>query len=337
MPTQFHTVSMAAALDVIQAALDHKAISEQYLTELNIDAHMLQDPSVRIPETSLIDLWHALEEHPKCDGIGLKIGQIINPNAKGLLASWVSQTHTLRDALNTFIDNIALMNPSEHWQLKEQQNQCELTFELPQQKHYSHLAIERSMSAMITWARFLSGDQFHLQSACFHFSTPNYEPLFKHAFNCELHFNHTHNCLAFDAHLLDLPVISSNHLLKALIEQQALAALNAINTNKSIIEQVSQMIHQRLNAAEAISMDAICSLLAISRQTLYRELKKYDTDFQSIYDEIRKAEAMKLLKQDALKMESISLYLGFKDNSSFYKAFKRWHGMTPTQFKQQNG
>ena len=335
MPSQIDTVSMAAALDVIQAALDHQVITEQALTDLEIHAHKQQAPSARIPETSLIHVWTILERHPALNGIALTIGQTINPSAKGLLASWVSQTHSLRDALNTFIDNIALMNPSEHWQLKQQNSLCELTFELPQAKHYSHLAIERSMSAMITWARFLSGDQFHLKSATFCFSKPCYESQFKTVFNCDPVFNHAQNTLTFDADLLDLPVISSNHLLKDIIEQQALAALNTISKHKSITDNVSDIIHEKLNAGEPINIDGVCTQLSISRQTLYRELKKYDTDFQTVYDDIRKSEAMKLLSQGDTKMESISLHLGFKDNSSFYKAFKRWYGMTPTQFKQR--
>jgi AraC-like DNA-binding protein len=76
--------------------------------------------------------------------------------------------------------------------------------------------------------------------------------------------------------------------------------------------------------------------LNISRQTLYRELKKQNTDFKSLFESIRKEQALLLLSSGKETIDSISLKLGYKDNSSFHKAFKRWYGQSPAMYSRLN-
>ena len=327
------TVSIAAAMDLINACLSNKLITSHDLKTLNIPSNKLTEPAYRIPETSLIALWKILAKHNN-DGIALRIGATINPNAKGLLASWISQTHTLREALNTFIEHISLMNPSESWQLIEDEDVCTLMCCLNMQKGYPQMAIERSMSAMLAWGRILSGHQFCVQKVNFLNSAPNYQDIFSVMFNAPVEFNQNHNSIIFQRGYLELPVVSSNALLKSMLESKAKVALKDITVTATLSEKISKLIRELLEKEQAVSITLISEKLSMSRQTLYRALKKDNTDFQTIFDEVRKAQATQLLTLDYENLESISLKLGYKDSSSFYKAFKRWYGQSPSEYKE---
>ncbi len=328
-----HTVSIAGAIDLIQAGLSAHLITEQDLSNLELSLNQLTDLSLRIPEANFIHLWQLIAKRANNTDIALNIGQTINPNAKGLLASWISQTSTLREALTTFIKHIALMNPSEIWQLSEEKGICTLAFEIKQNKGYPQIAIERSMSAMIAWGQLLSGEKLTILQSSFCFSQPVYVMAYKTIFGEHITFDAHQNCFKFSCHELDLPVISSNALLKDMVENKAKQALKALSPDASTPEKVNMLIKAFINRQQPINVSIVSDALAMSRQTLYRELKKHGTDFQTLFENIRKEQALTLLKSGTESIDTISLKLGYKDNSSFYKAFKRWYGQSPAAFK----
>ncbi|TYC62493.1 AraC family transcriptional regulator [Marinobacter sp. BW6] len=329
--THWDTVSRAASRDLVTTCRSLGLISQRQLTALGLNDFESVDPHVRIPESSLVALWQALEEAGKRPGIGLELGQTINPAAKGLLASWVSQASNLREALGIFIKNIELMNPSESWTLTERGGGCTLTFSLDQNKGYPDIAIERSMSAMAAWARALSNHNFPIREAGFIFSEPEYSEPFKSIFCEKLVFNADENYVRFDSALLNLPIVSSSELLKMLIEKQARQSLQALQKSTPIEQKVQAHIRERFASGKAVTISTVCSDLAMSRQTLYRQLKQQGTDFQSLVEAVRKREALVLIKAGS-DSSAISLSLGYKDTSSFYKAFKRWFGTTPKAY-----
>jgi AraC-like DNA-binding protein len=310
-------------------------MSQRQLAALGLNDSASLDPNLRMPESTLVALWQALETAGKGPGIGLEVGQTINPAAKGLLASWVSQASNLREALAIFIKNIALMNPSESWTFTERGGSCLLTFDLDQNKGYPDIAIERSMSAILAWARVLSNHKFPIREAGFTFPEPEHIKPFKLIFGDQLVFKADKNYVRFDSTLLCLAVISSNELLKSLIEQQARKSLRSLEKNTPMTQKVQTHIRERFASGKAVTISTVCSDLSMSRQTLYRQLKQQETDFQSLVEAVRKSDAL-LLLQAGIDSTAISLSLGYKDTSSFYKAFKRWFGTTPKAYAAQS-
>ncbi len=311
-------------------------MSRGQLTALGLDDSEGLGPDVRIPESTLVALWQALEKAGKGPGAGLEVGQTINPAAKGLLASWVSQANNLREALAIFTKNIALMNPSESWTLSENAGTCLLRFRLDKNKGYPDIAIERSMSAMAAWARALSNHTFPIQEAGFAFPEPRHVSPFKLIFGDQLLFTADENYISFDADLLNLPIVSSNELLKTLVEKQARQSLQALQKSTPIEQKVQTHIRERFASGKAVTISNVCADMAMSRQTLYRHLKQQETDFQSIVEAVRKRDALVLL-QAGIDTSAISLSLGYKDTSSFYKAFQRWFGTTPKAYVSETG
>jgi AraC-like DNA-binding protein len=326
-----NTVSRAAARDLVETCKKRGLISNQRLRQLGWDCPKDHDAASRIPETILIDLWLTIASHDKEQGLGLIVGQTINPEAKGLLASWISQSKNLREALAIFRKNIALMNPSESWELTETNNTATLTFHIKKGRGYPDIAIERSMSAMVTWAQVLSGQSFEIKGAHFSFAAPSYVDKFHAIFGRNISFGCSENQLTMDSGILDLPVVSNNPFLKELIQSKAKQNLAEIQGTLSLQNKVRRLLSDALKAGEGLNISDVSQALAMSRQTLYRQLKEEQIDFQSIQDQVRKDEALKRLKRGQ-SITNISLGLGYKDTSSFYKAFKRWFGASPKHY-----
>ena len=95
---------------------------------------------------------------------------------------------------------------------------------------------------------------------------------------------------------------------------------------------VEAQIEALLEGGEA-RIDAVARALGLSRQTLYRRLKAEDTTFEALLDGVRRRLALRLIGRDGLSVKEAAWRLGFSDPSAFSRAFKRWTGRSPKDFR----
>ncbi len=98
-------------------------------------------------------------------------------------------------------------------------------------------------------------------------------------------------------------------------------------------EQVKRLLGKILIYGE-VSREEIAGTLHCSVRTLQRRLKDEGTSYKEIYDEIRKDVAMCYIDNDDKSLYEIGLLLGFTETSAFYKAFKRWTGLSPGEYRR---
>jgi AraC-like DNA-binding protein len=70
----------------------------------------------------------------------------------------------------------------------------------------------------------------------------------------------------------------------------------------------------------------------MSERSVYRKLKREGASYKSIYDDVRKALTQQYLTETDLSINQIAALLGFNDASNFRRLFKRWFGISPSQF-----
>ena len=74
--------------------------------------------------------------------------------------------------------------------------------------------------------------------------------------------------------------------------------------------------------------------LGISVRNLQRRLKALGTTYQNLLDEGRQALAMKVIREGDMPLYEVAYLVGYTEPSAFYKAFKRWTGSTPGDYRQ---
>ena len=125
-----------------------------------------------------------------------------------------------------------------------------------------------------------------------------------------------------------------NPALAQLCEELVLKDLEALDDN-NLIARTRKILLDQL-AVGTPQLGKVASLFKITERQLQRKLKEQGTSFGELLDQVRLDLALRYLQDPRMTMVDISLSLGFHDQSNFVKAFKRWQGETPGQYRSSN-
>lgn len=199
---------------------------------------------------------------------------------------------------------------------------------------YSYFFQELYMVSFYNIFNHLVGGEFKLHSVNFSYPEPAWGQLYRRYFrDCIVRFNQPQTCLLGDASLgfYELPL--ANRLM-------AMSAEKVLFEN--IPTKASHLLPLRLRRllmryyGAFPSLDTAASDLGMSARTLSRKLAEDGTTYQQVLDTLREKLAKEYFIRGGRSVTQISLMLGFADSSNFAKAFKRWTGVSPTEFIEKN-
>lgn len=81
------------------------------------------------------------------------------------------------------------------------------------------------------------------------------------------------------------------------------------------------------------SLEATAEVLHMTERTLRRRLQDEGTSYSELLDEARRRDAVRLLGKSDLDVGAIAERLGYNDAANFTRAFRKWAGMAPSQFR----
>lgn len=90
---------------------------------------------------------------------------------------------------------------------------------------------------------------------------------------------------------------------------------------------------QRRALPQLLNQDQVAAALGLSSSSLKRQLSQHNTNFATLLDEVRRDAARTLLQQGLYSNRQLAQKLGYSDEHNFRRAFKRWTGLIPSDFK----
>ena len=88
------------------------------------------------------------------------------------------------------------------------------------------------------------------------------------------------------------------------------------------------------NVGQRYQIEHIANNLSMHPRTLQRKLKEAGISYSEVVENIRKEVATERLENSNITIMQLSDYLGYKDNTAFTRAFKKWFGVTPMQWRK---
>lgn len=168
---------------------------------------------------------------------------------------------------------------------------------------------------------------------CFSHSEPaNLRPYHK-ALNVPLRFDQAQTCLILPHDKMDLPLPTADPALRAHLLAQIDARLGVSAQDMSI--RVRRTVRPQLLVGDP-SMAGASRVLGLDPRVLRRRLAAEGTTFEAMRDEVRFVVAREYLSLSDLTVLEISDALAFGTHAAFSRAFHRWSGSTPTQWRKSN-
>ena len=102
--------------------------------------------------------------------------------------------------------------------------------------------------------------------------------------------------------------------------------------DRLLVQRVRELLRTR--AAELGNAEALADALHVSTRTLHRQLQEEGASLQELKDEVRRDQAIDLLRRTARPVKQIALAVGFGNEKSFARAFRQWTGRSPSDFRR---
>ena len=198
------------------------------------------------------------------------------------------------------------------------------------------LAIELSFSNVSAIGRTLYGNQVENAEGVemqLSYSSPSHSASYKSAFHVPVTFDCEYSQLFLPAHILDTPVKTANRSEHVVFHQQCEEILRGLNSVEKTTAAVRQLLIQ--SAGEFLDIAQVAESLHVSERTLRRRLEAESTSFRSTFEEIRDLLSREYLADTDLTVADIAHLLDYSETVNFRRAFVRWNGVTPSQYRQQ--
>ena len=199
------------------------------------------------------------------------------------------------------------------------------------------LVTELCFSNLNAVGRSLYGSQVEAaQGVELHLSYPRpaHSDCYKSAFNVPVTFDCEFSQLLLPAQVLDTPVKTANRSEHVVFHQQCEELLRGLNSVEKTTSAVRQVLIQ--SAGDFFDIAEVAESLNMSERTLRRHLEAESTSFRSICDEIRNLLSKEYLVATELTVADIAHLLNYAETVNFRRAFVRWNGVTPSEYRQRH-
>ena len=161
---------------------------------------------------------------------------------------------------------------------------------------------------------------------------PAHREMYEAYFHCPVKFNANQNALIFGKADMELPFVTHNAELLAMIAPQLDAELTEQLGHKTFGEQAKGIL-KRLLAGQRPGIHDLARELHLSTRTLQRRFTKQGLSFQLLLEEARRELARHYLLHSSLELNETAYLLGYEDANSFFRAFHQWEGTSPGQWR----
>jgi len=324
---------------MIARTLDNYGISGTDLfKEANIDLSSPNDPENRVPSINMQKAWHLSVQATNDPCFGLAVAKNIQPAAlHGLGFSWIA-SDTLKDALNRLVRYYRILVNAGEIVLEEKDKTLFLWLKIPEHGgRIAYASLDMGLGMFVQLCRLTAGPSFSPIRVEFQRQDPENEKEgsskeFTDYFDCEIAYGQQENKIGFSVEDLEKHLPTANSALARANDQIVIDYLARFEKH-NITNQIRSTVIEQLPSGVP-SQENIASQLHQSVRSLQRRLKEEGTTFKQLVDQVRQELAKQYLKEHQRSIGEITYMLGFTEPSNFTRAFKRWVGVSPQQFRE---
>ena len=317
----------------IAKALDASGVdSERIFRSVGVQPHMANGPMVRLPVATLTRLYRACMAATNNPYFGLSVARHIHISNLHALGYALAASSTLLDFCRRLERHFRLVSQTATLRVIEAGDRitlCATDFNI----EVSGETEDAFVCFLVLTMRMLYKPGFNPLSVEFHRPMPREgdEP-YRAFMRAPVSFSNQTTTLTFDRYELIQPLTGACPELAQVNDNIANQYLARLDRN-DVVTGVTQKIIELLPSGDC-SREKVAEALCMSPATLQVRLAKRGNSFLQLMDDTRRELACDYMRQRTRSVTEITFLLGFTSTSNFARAFKRWTGISPTQFRE---
>ncbi len=327
------TTSAVAVIALFDVIRDHGMSVQTLEKQTGISRKKMDDPDARITMTQFLNLWQIAEKVSNNPAIGLTLRQHYQTQTKHFVVLMAMNCNNFLEALQAWARYDMIICNNGRIDLIKEKDLYGITYTNVSPRHENRWIPEHHASLAIEYARQITQREFNPVRVCFRHKDPGYAHVYKDIFKCPVLFDQEANQIWVKEKELHQPIPGSDAYLRAVLEKHADTSIEKLSRELTFQNKVQEFMVRHLHQG-TVSIQAASDAMNMDRSTLHRRLKKENTSFRLLLTETRKELAQKYLGQ-GLSITQTAYLLGFSDPSTFQRAFKRWTGIAPGQYKEE--
>ncbi|MFQ5935038.1 MAG: AraC family transcriptional regulator [Acidiferrobacterales bacterium] len=327
-----YTSLASTALLIWKALESYGCDAEVLFKQAGLEPNKMRDPNARYPDAAFLKLYKRAIEATKDASFGLTVARFWHPTSFHALGyAWLA-SDSLCDALERATRYSKILNDKEQILLEETDDAFRVVFHNPDPDHpTADEDYDAAFAVTVDLCRTSYGKEFNPLRVAMTRDAPTDRGAFASVFRAPIKYSAQQNILFLGKQELNAQLPTANAEL-ARANDRIVADYLARFERGSIKRQVEAKLLEQLSSGHA-TQESIAKALNVSTRSLQRKLKQEGTTYKQLLEQTRRELAAQYVKQSQLSINEITFLLGFSEPANFSRAFKRWTGLSPSEYR----
>lgn len=307
----------------------------QWLERSGLRESQLHDPSLSIPLPVFQQLVRdalLLSHEP---ALGLLVGERLGATTHGILGYAALNSGTIREAL-ALVERYAGLRLSllsvGH---EEHRGDMRIVFtETHPLGDVRRPLLEAVVLSIKNILDAISMGVGRVSEVAFPFAAPEYADLALDLFGAPVRYGQSWTGFSLPLAVLDVPLKMADPEAFREAAQICQRELDKLTANESVATRVRRLLLEKQSGFPSLQVTA--RLFSMTPRTLHRRLLEEETSFRELLEEVRRTLAVEHLKAGRFTVDEIAYTLGYSDLANFRRAFKRWEGVAPSEYRARH-
>jgi len=314
-------------------AIDQKAI----LASAGIDLDADVDPGVMLVDTVYYDLLEKMAERIDITAIPLRAARLLSPDDYGALGLAWKAAPTLMGSFSRVERYARLWTSVVEYELRPTDNGTLFVLHRSGIRRLGMcLSNEATLASAVSISRQVCPVPFAPLEVHFQHDAPKLRDHHEDYFGCPVLFGSDVDALLISAEALAQPNILGDEGITRFLLSHLDQELEDIGEEETLESQAKDAVARALSEGMPKMAD-VARGLGMSARSFHRRLAENGLSFQTLAETTRREIALGMLQEERYSLSEIAFLAGFSEQSAFTRAFKRWTGRTPAQFRRTGG
>ena len=334
MPNPEPYLTARAARPIVSGLLNLGHDPGAILGAVGLGVKILDDPDAHIPMSLGVALLVRGVEMTGDQDLGLHLAERADLGTLDVHFYAMLSSPTLEAAYERLCRYQRLIHETTRVTLEIEGDRATLRHLMPGGLAVPRQSAEFIVAAWVRGGRAVTGNDWAPIEVRFAHPQPKDTREHLRFFRSPVRFATGENALILSASLLELPCVGADPSLLAVLDRYAADRLELAPRSTHLADRARAALAEDLRGGEP-SVERLASRLKMSVRTLNRALAAEQTSYRKLLDQLRQELAARLFRDNRVAIPEVAFLTGFSELSAFYRAFKRWTGQTPAEFRSR--